>query len=59
VNPTTTNASDAGGRPFSPEQVRSLAAALERHAQERLFGERFGTGRISTAATAASSPSLR
>jgi 4-carboxymuconolactone decarboxylase len=39
VNPTTTNTSDAGGRRFPLEQVRSVAPALERHTQDRLFGE--------------------
>lgn len=39
MSSATTNASDAGGRPFSPEQVRSVAPALDRHTQERLFGE--------------------
>lgn len=36
---THTQQSDAGGRPFAPEQVRSVAPALERHTQERLIGE--------------------
>lgn len=36
---TTTITADAGGRPFSPEQVRSVAPVLERHTQERLIGE--------------------
>jgi len=39
VKPTTANASDAAGRGFSPEQVRSVAPALERHTRERLLGE--------------------
>lgn len=39
MKPTTANTSDAGGRPFSDEQLRSVAPALERHTQERLFGE--------------------
>src|SRR3954447_14322445 len=29
---------DVAGRRFSPEQVRSVAPALERHTQERLYG---------------------
>jgi 4-carboxymuconolactone decarboxylase len=36
---TSTNTADAGGRPFSPEQVRSVAPALERYTRERLIGE--------------------
>ncbi len=39
MNPTATNTSDARGRPFPPEHVRSVAPALERHTQKRLFGE--------------------
>ena len=29
---------NVAGRRFSPEQVRSVAPALERHTQERLYG---------------------
>ncbi|MGH8291208.1 MAG: carboxymuconolactone decarboxylase family protein [Steroidobacteraceae bacterium] len=36
---THTQQTDAGDRPFVPEQVRSVAPALERHTQERLIGE--------------------
>jgi 4-carboxymuconolactone decarboxylase len=36
---TTTNTSNAGGRPFSRGQVCSVAPALGRHTQERLMGE--------------------
>lgn len=36
---TASNTFDAGRRPFSSEQVRSVAPALERHTQERLMGE--------------------
>jgi 4-carboxymuconolactone decarboxylase len=34
-----TKAADAGGRPVPPEQVRSVAPALERYTRERLLGE--------------------
>ena len=33
------NAADGAGRPVAPEQVRSVAPALERDTRERLLGE--------------------